>query len=531
VHTRDGVILRTDHYEPRLPGAPTILMRTPYGRGGLIGLTQGRMFAERGFHVVIQSCRGTFDSGGVFEPMRHEHDDGLDTIAWLRAQPWFDGRLFTYGPSYVGFTQWAIAADAGPELRGMVLPVTTAAFRDATYAGGSYSLASTLNWAVLTTNQGGSPVSFMLKQRRAATRIRQAFAHLPLSELDQLVSGREVAFYQEWLRHDAADDPYWVPRNHRAEVTAPILMISGWQDIFLPWQLKDYQTLRAAGHEPRLVIGEWTHASLDLLGYSNRAGLRFFTDLAAGGQPPTGVWVRIAGTDEWRSLPDWPPHRHTQAWYLHTGAGLSPMRPAAAADADEFRYDPADPTPSPGGPLLTPEAGRVDNRAVERRDDVLVYSSAVLATRVEAVGPVSATVHIRSSVAYFDVAVRICDVDAKGRSWNVCDGLTRVRPGLYPADADGVHAVPVELWPIGYRWAVGHRIRVQVAGAAWPRYARNTGTGEPLHSAISTKVADNEVFHDADRPSAIVLPVAPEYARSGLIPPWAPTRRRLLSSG
>src|SRR5213083_321171 len=110
---RDGVVLRTNHYEPRLRPAPTILVRTPYGRNGVMGVLSGRVLAERGYHVVLQSCRGTFGSEGVFEPMAHERADGLDTIAWIKSQPWFDGNLFTYGSSYVGFTQWAVAAEAG----------------------------------------------------------------------------------------------------------------------------------------------------------------------------------------------------------------------------------------------------------------------------------------------------------------------------------------------------------------------------------------------------------------------------------
>ncbi len=508
VHTRDGVLLRTDHYEPRLPSAPTVLIRTPYGRGGMIGVLHGRVFAERGYHVVIQSCRGTFDSGGVFEPMRHERDDGLDTLAWLRAQPWFDGRVFTFGPSYMGFAQWALAAGAGPELRGMVLPVTIAAFRDPTYAGGSYSLATTLHWGVFVGNQGGSALALAYRQRRSAARIRSALSQLPLADLDQLASGREIAFYQDWLRHAESDDPYWEPRNHRAEASVPTLMIAGWQDIFLPWQLRDYQSVRAAGGTPRLVIGDWTHTSTELAGYSIRAALRFFATLRDGGRPPTGVRVRIAGGDDLRDLPDWPPHRHAQPWYLQPDAGLG-TEPPPPGDPDSFVYDPADPTPSPGGPLITPDAGRVDNRPVERRPDVLVYSSAPLPAPVEAIGPVTATLRVRASVEHFDVAVRVCDVDAEGRSWNVCDGLTRVRPGTWPVDADGVREVDVELWPIGYHWRAGHRVRVQVAGAAWPRYARNTGTDEPLHSATTVQETTIEVFHDPEHPSAVLLPVAP----------------------
>src|SRR5436305_6618224 len=224
VTARDGVVLRTDHWDPRRRPAPTILIRTPYGRAGLIGLVSGRVLAERGFHVVLQSCRGTFGSGGEFDPMRHEREDGLDTVAWVERQPWFDGNLFTYGPSYLGFTQWAIAADAGPALKGMLTAVTASAFRDPTYAGGAYSLDTILNWVTLTTNQGGSLLSLMYKQSRVQARLRRAFTHLPLSEVDGLVTGRQIRFFQEWLKHSEPGDPYWDERGNPdvARVQAPV---------------------------------------------------------------------------------------------------------------------------------------------------------------------------------------------------------------------------------------------------------------------------------------------------------------------
>jgi len=158
-----------------------------------------------------------------------------------------------------------------------------------------------------------------------------------------------------------------------------------------------------------------------------------------------------------------------------------------------FRYDPADPTPSPGGPLLTPLAGRKDNRRVEARADVLVYSTAALSAPVEVVGPVSSTVRVRSSSAHFDIFVRVCDVAPDGRSENICDGLIRVDE-THPVDADGVREIDVAMWPTAYRWQPGHRIRVQIAGGAHPRYARNTGSGEPLGSATTMKPVDHDVL-------------------------------------
>ena len=371
---RDGVVLRTDHWEPRLRPAPTILVRTPYGRRGLVGLVSGRLLAEQGFHVVLQSCRGTFDSGGEFDPLRHERDDGLDTLGWIERQPWFDGNLFTFGPSYLGFTQWAIAADAGPALKGMLAAVTASAFRDPTYAGGAYSLYTILNWVTLTANQGGSLLSFMYKQSRVQARLRRAFTHLPLSEVDGLVTGRQIRFFQEWLKHSEPGDPYWDARGNPdvARVQAPVCMVGGWYDIFLPWQLRDYATLRAAGAASRLVIGPWTHADLALLGVSMREGLAWFRAALNGGTPG-GVRIHIGGRDEWRDLDAWPPDTGTTSWFLQAGGGLAADRPERGGP-DAFRYDPADPTPSPGGPLLTYEAGRTDNRAVEARRDVLGWA-------------------------------------------------------------------------------------------------------------------------------------------------------------
>ena len=498
VRARDGVVLRTDHYAPGLDGAPTILIRTPYGRRGVIGLVTGRVLAERGFHVVLQSCRGTFDSGGTFAPMRHERDDGLDTLAWLKGEPWFDGTLFTWGSSYVGFTQWAIASQAGPALKGMLTAVTASSFRAPTYAGGAFSLDTVLNWATLLNNQGGSLLSFVVKQTRSRSTLRRAWTHLPLAEADAIAAGREIAFFQEWLTR-AGDETYWQDRGDAGRVEdteAAVCMIGGWYDIFLPWQLADYARLRAAGKPPRLVIGPWTHSSRELFAHTMREGIRFFRaqldDEPSTVPPPVEIYV--GGANEWRTLDQWPPAGRTRAWFGSGAAGLAADAPTTAdAAIGRFRYDPAHPTPSPGGPLLTVGAGRVRNNAVEARDDTLVYSSPVLTGPVEVIGPVTVSVRLRSSSPHFDVFARVCDVTPDGRSENVCDGLTRVDETT-PTDADGSRTVEVTLWPTAYRWLVGHRLRLQVAGGAHPRYSRNPGTGEPLGSATRLVAVEHEVF-------------------------------------
>jgi uncharacterized protein len=516
VPMRDGVVLRTDRFAPDPPKAPTILIRTPYGRG-LRPRLLARAIAAQGFQVVLQSCRGTADSGGVFEPMRHERDDGLDTIEWLRGQPWYTGELCTFGPSYVGFTQWAVAAEAGPDLKAMVPVVTAADFRHSTYAGGSFSLDTVLTWAALLSAQRGSRLANFIELRRGQPKLHRGLAHLPLGEADLVATGEEISFLRAWLGRPGTE--YWDERGHAVhEVTAPVLMVGGWHDIFLPWQLGDYAALRAAGARPRLIIGPWTHGSFGLVRHSVAESVAWFQENTGNAQPRKQgrpVRVHVGGADEWWELDDWPPAgARTVDWFFQPDGGLAAepfgrldVRSAQTEQADgpgpttapaRFRYDPADPTPAVGGARLVGNlAGRRDNRALEARPDVLTFTSAPLARPVTAVGPVSATVHVRARGEHFDLFVRLCDVDPAGRSWNVCDGLLRVAGETAP--------VRVELWPTAYRFRAGHRIRVQVSGGAHPRFARNTGTGEPLATASRLRPVDIEVFHDAAHPSALHL--------------------------
>ncbi|QGN47812.1 CocE/NonD family hydrolase [Micromonospora sp. WMMC415] len=512
VRVRDGVALRTDHHAPDLPGAPTVLIRTPYGRGGPMRLL-GRLAAERGYHVVIQSCRGTHGSGGVFDPLVHERDDGLDTLDWLRRQPWWSGAFGMFGASYQGFVQWALAADAGAELRAMVAVVTASGTRDSTYAGESFALDTVLTWAELLQAQTVPWLARQWELKRGQPRLAAALAHLPLAEADRVATGVTVPFFQEWLRHHTPDAAYWRTRifgDRLAEVRAPVAMISGWHDIFLPAQLRDFAALRAAGGRPRLTVGPWTHGSPGLFVASLRDGLDWL-DEHLGGRPAPGrapVRVHVGGAGGgWRDLPDWPPPATPTTWHLHPYGGLSTAPPVESAP-DGFWYDPADPTPSLGGPLLVAQrAGPVDNRPVEARPDVLTWTSEVLPAPVEVVGPVRAEIFVRSDLSHLDVFVRLCDVDARGRSWNVCDGLVRVTPDGFRADETGAVRVPVQLWPTAHRFAAGHRLRVQVSGGAHPRYARNPGTGEPLSTAVTLRAGWREILHDSRHPSAVVLPI------------------------
>ncbi|MEV4393260.1 CocE/NonD family hydrolase [Nonomuraea sp. NPDC049607] len=513
----DGVTLLADHYAPAHGRpAPAVLIRSPYGRRGLFGWMYGRGFARNGFHVLIQSCRGGFGSGGSLDPLGDEHDDGLATISWLREQPWYGGSFAMFGPSYLGYAQWAVAAEAGPELKAMATQITASQFRDAAYVGGAFALESTLSWTTLTDTMTRRFVGGAAMLTAPRVTRRAVLSGRPVAELDVASAGRPLRFFQDLLAHHADPAvPYWHKRDFSSkvgEVEAAVTMLGGWYDVFLPWQLKDYAAMRAAGRRPYLTIGPWYHVDSRHGRPSKAEALAWFRAHLMGdpsGLRPDPVRLFVTGAGEWRDYPDWPvPGMREQRWHLRSGGGLATREPEEAG-TDRFRYHPAHPTPAIGGPVLLADSRPRDQRRLEARRDVLVYSSAALESDVEMIGPVHADVYVRSSTPYVDVVVRVCDVHPDGRSLNLCEGVRRLGPrATGDGDGDGVRRVRVELWPIGHRFRRDHRIRVHVAAGAYPTIARNPGTGEPVAAAGGPMTpADVEVFHSPARPSAVVLPL------------------------
>src|SRR3712207_5291044 len=260
----DGVELLADRYAPSGAGPmPTVLVRTPYGRRGPNGVLYGLVYAQRGLQVLVQSVRGTFGSGGEFDPFG-ERADGLATLAWIQDQPWHRGKVGMTGASYLGLVQWAVARDAGPQLGAIVPTVTASSFHGPTYGGG-LALESVASWHTMIAVQEDRLSGLRMLGRLA--RLRDSYHHLPLGDLDMRVLGRRSAHFRSALERTAADDPYWAARGHTgtlADVEAPALLIAGWHDIFTPWQLEDYVALRRAGREARLIVGPWTHVSRGL---------------------------------------------------------------------------------------------------------------------------------------------------------------------------------------------------------------------------------------------------------------------------
>jgi putative CocE/NonD family hydrolase len=512
----DGVVLLADRWAPATatnasPAVRVVLVRSPYGRRQ-VGVV-GRLFAERGYQVVIQSCRGTFGSGGDWEPFRHEEADGQATLAWLAEQPWFGGSVFTFGPSYLGLVQWAVCGDPPASLKAMAPGVTATYFRDAViYPGNTLGLETMLSWVHQVEHQElprRRVLRSMLAQRKIVV---QGAATLPLADADRRMVGRTVDFYQDWLAHEQPGDPWWDAVDFRAgrEQAPPATFLGGWYDIFLPAQVDDFVAMRAAGREARMTIGPWTHASLGGLGTSIREALAWFDGQSgAAPRPRPGVRLFVMGSRRWVEVPDWPPPADVQRWHLQPDGGLSTAPPVKSA-RDRFRFDPCDPTPGIGGPSLDfRTAGRKNQARREQRSDVLTYTSAPMERDMTVAGPLRVDLWFRSSLPHTDVSVRLCVVSAKGRSDNLSDGYLRLRPEDVTAGADGTLHVGVDMWPTAVTFRPGERVRLQVASGAHPLFARNLGTGEPIGQGRATKTADQEVFHDPEHASAIELPVSP----------------------
>jgi putative CocE/NonD family hydrolase len=509
----DGAVLLADRWHPvDQASGPVVLLRCPYGRRQLSVV--GTLFAERGYQCVIQSTRGTFGSQGEWLPFRNERADGRETLDWISTQPWFGGKLATFGPSYLGLTQYAVLDRVPEYLHAMAVDVSASSFGSSViYPSGVLALESMVSWVREVEYQESGPVEKVRVRLGKKKALRAAFSALPVSRADVAAVGHEVGFFQEWIAHELPDeggDGWWDAIDFGPDLLGapPTSFVGGWYDIFLPGQIADYRAMRAAGRVSRLTIGPWTHVKPGGLATMIRDGMEWFDSHMRGSiaGAPDKVRVFVMGSRRWVELPDWPPQSVEQSWYLQGDGGLSVGLPVASAP-DRFRFDPSDPTPSVGGASIGPYAGKREQRPRELRHDVMTYTSDPMAADLTVIGQLLATIHLRSSLEHTDVFVRLCDVSPKGRSINLSDGIFRLRPGRPDRDADGAAAVRVEMWPTAHTFRRGHRIRLQVSSGAFPLFARNTGTGEPLKSAATLRVAEQEIFHDPDHPSAIALPV------------------------
>lgn len=565
VPMRDGTVLRADVWAPDAGGrrVPVLLERLPYDKSISLlttveaGLEPARAL-DAGYAVVVQDTRGRFASEGGFDPYVHEAFDGVDTIAWCAGLPFSDGRVGMFGASYFGATQLLAAAAAPPALRAIAPTVTGSDFYEGwTYYGGSFQLGFVLCWSLLTL--APNIISRLPEGRRrseyesllaeAAGDLDATYRRLPLTDLGGLEA--VMPFYLDWLRHDTRDD-YWrersVPERYPS-IRTPALHFGGWYDVFVSGTIENYRALRrCAGTEEarlgqRLVVGPWAHGNFgDTIGDlqfgpgaakaaldSTELQLAFF-DRHLRGSSVDGaeVWVFLMGAGTWLQESEWPPAGcRPETWFLHSGGranslrgdgALSRTRGAADESPDEYLYNPACPVPTAGGATFLPgaavsfNAGPKDQREVEGRDDVLVYTSAPLVHDVDVIGPVRAALHVESSAPDTDFTAKLVDVHPDGRAYLVCDGIVSLRHarpgGARPGPVDAIH---VDLGPTAMRFKRDHRIRLEVSSSNFPRFARNPNSGGRAADACADdfQTARQRLFHDAARPSSLELVVRP----------------------
>ncbi|WP_396644391.1 CocE/NonD family hydrolase [Microbacterium sp.] len=479
--TRDDVVLLSDVWLPRPldSSSALVLIRTPYGRDGMDLLA--RLLAERGHPVVVQSCRGTFGSGGQFEPFGHELEDGADTLAWLADQPWADRPISVLGASYFGHTAYSvIAADPGRVSSAAAAVTATDMHAAAVYPDGVFAPETALMWIAGLITQELPPFQRWHTIRRIRRRMPAALDAAPAEADGVLLDGKTYAPYRDWVRYDDPRDPWWDPLR-RGEIRAampPSTLVAGWYDPFVVGQLADVEAIASAGRDVRLVVGPWTHGSPAIATTVIREGLHL---LAGAGRGGATVWDE--GLSRWVELDAWPPPAIVRSLVLDVDAALR-LEPRGEVDL-VWQVDPADSPPAAGGRGLNPDfAGRRRQHARERRDDVKVFTTHVLRHPLTIAGRASLRIVTDDVEAHAqDWFVRLCDVSPRGVSRNVSDGFVRA--------AAGETAVTVSLAPAAFTFRPGHRVRVQIAGTGHPFHPRPV---RPEHRRLLSTVAARSVL-------------------------------------
>ena len=513
VRMSDGTVLLADRWLPAgIPQAPLVLVRTPYGRRSLYGLLFGRVLAHFGFQVVIQSCRGTQDSGGAFDrPFAAERADGRDAVAWLREQPWYPGSFATVGGSYFGYTQLAIAAEAGEELAAAVWTAAPSGAREFCWPDGTFAPGTALRWAAQVTASPTVGLKGLLTMRADDKRLRAAAMTAPLIESYTRATRARVPFFEEWLTADAPSASLWQEQDVSdafERVACPVLIQAGWYDVFLQSSLNQYERLRARGVDARLTIGPWHHVQIMAPAIPDM--VHFLTEVLLDGPPRAeGRRVRLieVGAKKAELVEEWPLQETVDRHYHLVSGQLSEALPPTETgpSTSSFTYDPDDPTPAIGGALLEPMgAGPRDNRKLESRPDVVTFDAPSLTSELVVRGAPRVQLDVSSDRDATCVFVRLCAVAPDGRSTNLTDKMIALKPE--DRGEDGSWSVDAVLHPVAARVPPGHRLRLQVSSGAFPRFAMHPGTGEPVATARTYLPASQTIHHSLARPGRVTVP-------------------------
>jgi putative CocE/NonD family hydrolase len=528
---RDGVHLAANVFLPSdTARVPAILVRTPYSKGD--GLTPNyRAFVEHGYAMVIEDARGRYESEGVFDPFGHEPKDGDDTLNWIARQPWSDGKVGMLGGSYLGIVQWKAALLENPHLKA-IAPVVSGYddYRDRYYStGGAFQIGHRLLWMSENLRAPGfMPPSF-----------DQYVWTLPLRRADMAALGQRSEILQKVLDHPSYD-AFWrsvSTREHLNQVRVPVFSVGGWYDCFVESDLAAFSALQRNSGVHRIVIGPWPHnmslkfSDVDF-GRESGAPIRrmqiewfdqWLKDTPMMSRPPVRIFVM--GANRWRDEHEWPLARAkmTPLYFASrrgantlAGDGSLNARPPRRLPADHFEFDPRHPVPTAGGanccnPKVFPW-GPVDQRAVERRPDVLVFSSPPLTENMEVTGAVRVEVYAATSAKDTDFTAKLVDVFPNGEARNLTDGILRLR---YRASLENPQpAIPGEIYRLVIDAGVtsnvflkGHRVRVEISSSNFPRFDRNPNTGRAIADETLLRKAQQTIYHDREHPSRVMLPV------------------------
>jgi hypothetical protein len=558
VPMRDGIKLATDIYRPRgLEKAPVILVRTPYKKE--VSELQARFYSRRGYVFAIQDCRGRFSSPGVWEPFMNEAADGYDTIEWLAKQPFSNGKVGMIGASYLGWVQWWAASQHPPHLVTIIPNVSPPdPFYNVPYEYGAFFLWGAIWWADVLESKATADISGAALYKTMDRKFQTILRSLPVVDLDKAVLGKENPYWRKWIEHPS-NDSFWQPANfldHLKDARMPVFHQSGWFDGDGIGSKLNYLKMSSYKHPyQKLILGPWGHsdtatrrigdrdfgpeAIIDL----QRLYLRWFdywlkgVDNGIAKEPLVDLFVM--GSNKWLHGETYPlPGTQFRKLYLASGGKansakgdgkLSWQIPAADAPADRYRYDPGDPTPDPGMyeeseenekrvrslAERKQEAEDYHRKLTEARQDILVYVSDTLEKPLTFAGPLSAVLHASSSARDTDWFVSLMEVDENGKMFGLTRGKIRARfrnsmkepKALNPGE---IYAYPIDLWQTAITIPAGRRLRVEVTSAAFPRFSRNLNTGG--HNETETRYisAQQTVYHDAQHPSYILLPVIPE---------------------